>query len=142
MSTRVRLLPKTALHVELDDHQQKAASGALIAWRENLLRVSAMAKLFARLVVLVVLPTTPMLRVVLDAQLAGETQYKNRQVAMLCHQARMLLRTELLMGAKLVMHAPIVAKRTLVILGTTPKVQAPSSAFPARQESTPSTKRR
>ena len=75
MSTSMRLQPKTALHVELDDRQQRAASGALIAWRENLLRVSsAVAKIFARLVVLVVSPTALMRRVVLDAQLAGETQ--------------------------------------------------------------------
>ena len=75
MSTRRRLLLKTALHVELDDRQHRAASGALIAWRENLLRVSAaVAKIFARLVVLVVSPTDLMLQVVLDAQSAGETQ--------------------------------------------------------------------
>jgi hypothetical protein len=75
MSTRRRLLLKIALHVELDDRQQRAASGALIAWRENLLRVSSeVAKIFARLVVLVVSPTALILQVVLDAQSAGETQ--------------------------------------------------------------------
>ena len=74
MSIRRRLLPKIALHVELDDRQQRAASGALIAWRENLLRVSEVAKIFARPVVLVVSPTAPMLQVVLDAQSAGKTQ--------------------------------------------------------------------
>ena len=31
MNTRVRLLPKTALHVEVDDHHQRAVLDALIA---------------------------------------------------------------------------------------------------------------
>ena len=136
MSTRRRLLLKIALHVELDDRQQRAASGALIAWRENLLRVSAMAKLFARLVVLVVSPTALMMQVVLDAQLAGQTQLLDRRVATLCHQAPTSLRTEQLIRAFLV---TLVLERILLLLlaqkEATLLQEAPLHASSVRQES-------
>ncbi len=49
---------------------------------------------------LVASPTALVLRVVLGAQTAGETRYKDQQVATLCHQARTSLRTEQLIRAR------------------------------------------
>ena len=90
---------------------------------------------------LVVLPTTRMLRVVLDAQLAGETQYKDRQVATLCYQAHTLLPTEQLILARLV---TLVPEKILLLLlaqkeATLPQ-EAPLHASSVRQESTRQTK--
>ena len=84
-----------------------------------------MAKIFARFVMLVVSPTTPMLQVVLDVQSAGEMHYKDRQVATLCHQARTLLPTERLISALLV---TLVPERILLLLHAQKEATLPQEA--------------